>query len=443
MTSSASVIERFKRLPEVRRRAILAKMSDEEKAALKYAWRLWARSDQLPPSGDWMTWLIMSGRGWGKTRTGAEWVRSLVDTGKYGRIALVAGDAADARDVMVEGESGLMGVFPPWQRPIYYPSMRRVVFHNGAQATLYSAEDPDALRGPQHHAAWIDELAKYQKAQDVWDQLMFGLRLGQQPRVCITTTPRPIKLMRDLVNDKRTVMTHGSTYDNLDNLAPTFRDAILRAYEGTHLGQQEIEGELLWEVRGSLFPVDVFERGRVSTTPPLDRIVVAVDPAGTANRQSDETGICVAGCVSAGGQTEYYVLRDMALRTSPNEWARQVLALHDLYEADAIVAESNFGGDMVREVIRGASCAVDVPVIMVRASRAKHVRAEPVSLLYERGLVHHVGAHPELESQLHNFTTGGDLNEESPGRADALVWAITHLMRGADAEVAEVMVGGY
>jgi len=384
------------------------------------------------------------------TRTGAEWVKSLVESGKYGRIALIAEDASDARDVMVEGASGIMGVFPPWQRPTYYPSMRRVVFHNGAIATMFSSEDPEALRGPQHHAAWIDELAKYRNAQEVWDQTMFGLRLGEKPLVCITTTPRPIPLLRKLVDDPKIVVTAGSTYDNIENLAPTFRQTVLDAYEGTRLGRQEIHGELLWDNPNALFSPELIEETRVDSPPDdLEMIVVAVDPPASANENSDECGIIVVGAKrvrqrdpvtgeSRPGIAHFYVLADYTVQgLSPTGWAEKALRAYADMDADYIVAEVNQGGDMVVSVIHNIN--PDVRVQKVHATRGKWIRAEPVAGLYEQRRVHHVGTMPELERQMEEFDPSGLSGGRSPDRLDALVWGITELskrlQRGAEVDV--------
>lgn len=419
-------------LPEPEREAALDDLTEEEAKALLYDWKFWARPKQLAPEGNWRTWLILAGRGWGKTRTGAEWVRGLVESGKAKRIALVAPTAADARDVMVEGESGILAIAPPWNRPVYEPSKRRLTWPNGAIATTYSADEPDRLRGPQHDAAWADELAAW-RYPDAWDMLMFGLRLGKDPRVIVTTTPKPVKVIRDLVEDPTTVVTRGSTYENIANLAPAFVEQIIAKYEGTRLGRQELYAEILDDVPGALWSRAVIDGLRVKEALELRRIVVAIDPAVTSEEGSDETGIIVAG---VGYDGHGYVLKDLACRASPNDWARRAVEAYYRYEADAIIGEVNNGGDLVETVIRTVDR--NVPFKAVRASRGKAVRAEPVAALYEQGRVHHVGTFDVLEDQLCAITPDGYQGAGSPDRADALVWALTELML---APVAEIFIG--
>lgn len=357
----------------------------------------------------------MAGRGFGKTRTGAEWVRHQVDTGKR-RIALVAPIASDARDVMVEGESGLLSVFPPHERPLYEPSKRRVTFANGAIATTYSADEPDRLRGPQHDAAWCDEIGAWHYPE-TWDMLMFGLRLGDDPRCVATTTPKPTKIVRDLVSQPNTVITRGSTYENKANLAPAFIDQIVRRYEGTRLGRQELAGELLIDVPGALWTLAMFDERRPA--PDLARVVVAIDPAASANEDSDETGIVVCG---QGVDKDWYVLADRSCRLSPDGWARRAVAAFDEFKADRIVAEVNNGGDMVESTVK--TVRRDIPFTKVHASRGKVVRAEPIAALYEQGRVWHTAAFDDLETQLVEWTPDSG---DSPDRLDALVWCLTFL----------------
>lgn len=413
--------------------AFIESLSNDEAAELIYRWEFWARPAQLAPKGtDWLTWLILAGRGFGKTRSGAEWVRSLVEGGKYGRIALVAEDAGDAREVMVEGESGLLAICPPWNRPKYEPSKKRVTWPNGARCTIYSSDDPETLRGPQHDAAWVDELCKMKNAQAVWDQLQFGLRLGKRPIQCITTTPRPIPLLHDLVKRPSTVIVTGSTYDNLANLAPTFREEITSRYEGTRLGRQELAAEILSDNPNALWTIDSIEKSRIKSeeVPQLQRIVVAVDPPSHGDETSDECGIIVAGMdvdPSRHFRDHYYILYDGSVGgRSPEGWAREVKRLYEEYMADAVVAETNQGGDMVESVIRQAIRSARV--IQVKASRGKWTRAEPVASLYEQGRVHHVGQFPKLEDQMLGFDNSGLSEFNSPDRMDALVWGITQLM---------------
>jgi phage terminase large subunit-like protein len=408
-------------LSEPVRRQFLESLSDEETKQLLYDWRFWARPNQLAPEGQWRVWLALAGRGFGKTRMGAEWVRAQAERGHNKRIALVAPTAADARDVMVEGESGILAVSPPWNRPRYEPSKRRLTWPSGNQATLYSAEDPDQLRGPQHSAAWCDEIASW-KYPASWDMLLFGLRLGRDPRVVVTTTPRPTKEIKRMLADPTCTVTRGSTFDNRANLAPVFFETIISRYEGTRLGRQEVYAEILDDNPGALWHRADVDEGRVSEYPELRRIVVAVDPAVSNTEDSDETGIVVAGVARNG---HAYVLDDMSLKGSPNEWGMQAVAGLHKYKADRIVAENNNGGDMVEHTIRTVNS--NAPYKAVHASRGKVIRAEPVAALYEQGKVHHVGSFPSLEDQLCQWEPG----MSSPDRLDALVWALTDLMLGA------------
>jgi phage terminase large subunit-like protein len=375
-------------------------------------WRDIARPAQLAPDGDWTVWLYSGGRGAGKSRAGAEWVHEQVQKGAR-RIALVGPTAGDVRDVMVEGESGILNCGPV--RPVYEPSKRRVTWPNGAIATTYSADEPDRLRGPQHDAAWCDEIAAWRYPQ-AWDMLMLGLRLGTDPRVVATTTPKPVKLVRDLM--ATAVITRSTTYDNLDNLAPTFREQILSRYEGTRLGRQELLAELLEDVPGALWTRDLIEKAR-GVAPDLSRIVVAIDPAVTSGEQSDATGIIVVGAIGNVG----YVLEDLSGRYPPEQWANIAVDAYRRWEADRIVAEANNGGDLVASVLRAVN--PNVPVRLVRASRGKRARAEPVSALYEQGRIIHAGTFPELEDELCVWTPD---TVESPDRMDAMVWGLTDLM---------------
>lgn len=413
-------------LPREQREEIIRSLSPEELVSLEYDWRFWARPNQLEPPGNWRTWLVLAGRGFGKTRTGAEWIRSKAESGRYRRMALVAPTAADARDVMIDGESGIMAISPPWFRPVYEPSRRRLVWPNGAIATLYSAEEPDRLRGPQHDAAWCDELAAW-KRPEAWDMLLMGLRLGPDPRVIVTTTPRPTKIIRSLVAAKTTHVTRGATYENAANLAPAFLEQILEQYEGTRLGLQEIYAEILDDVPGALWKRDILDDLRVIKAPDLKRIVVAIDPGIGDNEENAETGIVVAGL---GYDGHGYVLADVSIRGTPDAWARAAVTAYYQYDADRIIGETNNGGDMVEYTVRTVDPTV--PFKRVHASRGKYARAEPISALYEQGKVHHVGVFKELEDQMCNWVPGA----KSPDRLDALVWALTELMvkeRGAKA----------
>jgi phage terminase large subunit-like protein len=394
--------------------------------ALETGWVSIARPNQLPPSGDWRVWLLLAGRGFGKTRTGAEWVIERAGSGQAKRLALVAPTAADARDVMVEGESGILAISPPWFMPLYEPSRRRLTWPNGAIATTYSADEPDRLRGPQHDAAWCDEVGAW-RFPEAWDMLMFGLRLGTDPRVVVTTTPRPTKLIRELLGraGKDVVVTRGSTYENRANLAAAFFDQIVRKYEGTRLGRQELDADVLDDVPGALWSREGIEAVRHQRALDLERIVVAIDPAATSGEDADETGIIVAG---KDAQGHGYVLADASGRYAPADWAKTAIALYRAHSADRIVAEVNSGGEMVEATLRMVD--PNVPFTSVRASRGKVVRAEPVAALYEQGRVHHVGTFAKLEDQMCSFTTDFDRSRAgySPDRVDALVWALTDLL---------------
>ena len=419
-------------LGQAEREKALAEIPGALRARLPWVWPFWAREDQLPPEGEWINWLLLGGRGAGKTRAGAEWVRASVEgktplgRGERGRIALIGETLSAAREVMVEGESGLLAAAPPWARPRYEASRKRVVWPNGAQAQLFSAEDPESLRGPQFDGAWADELAKWRYARETWDMLQFGLRLGRNPKQTITTTPRPVKILRELLTDPNTVVSRATSYDNAANLAPQFFARIIGQYEGTRLGRQELLAELLEDHPGALWSRSLIEDCRVKSHPELLRVVVAVDPPATSSAASSACGIIGAGL---GADGHAYVLADHTVQgVSPHVWARRAVdALREL-QACRLVVEVNHGGEMVDSVIRQID--PHAPVRPVRASRGKVARAEPVSALYEQKRVHHVGALPVLEDEMAEFTRA--FNREtagwSPDRVDALVWAITELM---------------
>lgn len=389
----------------------------------------------MEPDGDWNTWLILAGRGFGKTRIGAETIRmwatgpTPLSSGRYGRIALVAETAADARDVMVEGESGILAAHPKDYRPVYEKTNRKLTWPNGAVAFLYNATEPDQLRGPQHDAAWLDELAKFRYIQETWDQCQFGLRLGRHPKCIVTTTPRPLPLIKKLVNDADTFVTRGSTFDNAGNLAKPFLKQIEDRYAGTRLGRQELEGEILGDIPGALWNRSMIDDNRLKEAPQsLERVLVAVDPAASSNEGSDENGIVVVGLGrDKDGYARGYVLEDASLRGTPEEWGRKAVHMYRKWQADKIVAEKNNGGEMVESVLR----AVDrsLPIKLVHASRGKIIRAEPISALYEQSRVHHCGRFDELEDQMCLFSVdnlrGGSLG--SPDRVDALVWGLTEI----------------
>lgn len=416
-------------LNEEEREKLLASLSVDALASLKYNWEFWARPNQIQPEGEWTTWLILAGRGFGKSRCGAEWVRRMAKEHPGCRIALVAETAADARKVMVEGESGLLTISPPDFMPLYSPANRQLTWPNGSIAFTYNATQPDQLRGPQHHFAWADEIAKWDRMQDSWDQLQFGLRLGKHPKQVVTTTPRPLKLIRKLVADPDTFSTRGSTRDNEDNLAAPFIKYIEDQYGGTRLGRQELDGEILGDMPGALWNREIIDGARIrleDSPKSLSRVIVAVDPAATSGEDADETGIVGVGVsTNEDGVTEGYVLADKSLRGTPEEWARKAVFLYRELQADRIVAEKNNGGEMVEAVIK--SIDRTVPVTLVHASRGKVVRAEPISALYEQGRVHHVGRFDQLEDQMCLFSQDMPRDEGSPDRVDALVWGLSEL----------------
>jgi phage terminase large subunit-like protein len=409
-------------LPVEMRADLVARLSPKEAAMLPYLWEFWARPEQLTPHGDWVYWLPLGGRGCGKTRTGAETVRAWVKTNPY--VNIVGATADDVREVMVEGESGLLNVCPPDERPKYVAARNRLEWPNGAKTQLFSAEAPERLRGKQHAKLWCDELAAW-RYPEAWDQALFGLRLGDKPQAVITTTPRPTKLMRDLIANPLTHTTKSTTYANLAHLPPAFAHKILRAYEGTRLGRQELEAELLLDTPGALWTRTTIEAAYRHTPPKLTRIVVAIDPPASSSERADECGIVVAG-LGAGG--EVCVLADFSSQgDTPLRWAERAVAAAKRFDADAIVAEVNNGGDMVEAVIRQVDA--NIRVKSVRASRGKFARAEPVAALYEQGRARHVGVFATLEDQMCVMTPDFDRAAAgfSPDRVDALVWAITEL----------------
>ena len=381
-----------------------------------YDWTVWARPNQLPPQSDWLTWLIMAGRGFGKTRCGAEFVRHEVESGKARHVALVGMTPADVRDVMIEGESGILNISPPWFKPLYEPSKRKLTWPNGAIGITYSGYEPDQLNGPQSDLAWCDELRTWKYARETWDMLMLGLRLGEHPRVVVTTTPSPIEIIRWLIKQPTTVVTKGSTYENRAFLAPSFFEQVISRYKGTRLGRQEIDAELLEDVPGALWKrADILYKA----APELQRIVVAIDPAVTSNANSDETGIVVVGI---GIDGFYYVLADRSARTTPDAWAKRAIQAYRDFSADRIIGETNNGGEMIQLTLETVD--KNIPYKAVHASRGKQARAEPISALYEQHKVFHTDPFVDLEDQLCTWTQeSGD----SPDRLDALVWALTEL----------------
>ncbi|MFF1957971.1 terminase large subunit domain-containing protein [Streptomyces sp. NPDC058220] len=387
-----------------------------------------ARAPQRAPVGDgWDVWLLLAGRGFGKTRTGAEWSIDMARTHERG--ALVGPTAADARDILVEGESGILACAPATFRPTYEPSKRRLIYPNGAIQTVYSADEPDRLRGPQHHYGWFDELAAWRRLQATWDMAQLGMRLGDHPRICITTTPRPLPVVKMLIKDPMTHLVKGSTYDNLHNLAPTFRRAVVSKYEGTTLGRQELDAEVLDDMPGALVARSIIEANRVHEAPELMLTVVGMDPAGTG--QGDETGLVAAG---RGTDGHDYILADVSKRMTPRDASHRAWALWEEVSADFLVVEDNGGKDWIGQVLKDAwreiygDDAGIPPIRRVNASRGKQLRAQPVAMRYEQGRVHHVGVHAELEDQLTSWIPEEDPNN-SPDHIDAMVHAVALLMK--------------
>ncbi len=415
-------------MPPEERTAALRSLSEEEADALWRDWRFWARDDQLPPEhaqdgGAWTTWLYLGGRGAGKTRAGAEWLREEIEAGRARRVALVAETLADARQLMVEGPVGLLSLDWRGLRPEFRPSLRKIKFGKEAVAQIFSAEDPDSLRGYQFDTAWADEVAKWPHPDETWDMLQFGLRSGRAPRQVATTTPRPIPLIKRLLGDPHTALTRASTFANRANLPASFFTSIIARYAGTRLGRQELDAEIIDDNPDALFRRAMLEEGRVSAAPDMKRIVVGVDPPVTGGADANECGIVVAGL---GHDDKAYVLDDCTVQgVAPLAWARAVVAAYHKHAADRVVAEVNQGGDLVTTILRQVDPAL--PLRKVHASRGKAVRAEPVAALYEQGRVRHVGAHPKLEDQMCDFAPG-ETRGKSPDRLDALVWAITELM---------------
>ena len=410
-------------------------LDEGELLALPFLFEFWAMPHQLPPTGDWRSWVIMGGRGAGKTRAGAEWVRAQVegsrplDAGRCRRVALVGETIEQVREVMIFGDSGILACSPADRRPDWEATRKRLVWPNGAVATVHTAHDPEGLRGPQFDAAWVDELAKWKKAEETWDQLQFALRLGDDPRVCVTTTPRNVGVLKALLASPSTVTTHAPTEANAANLAGSFLEEVRARYRGTRLGRQELDGVLLADAEGALWTSERIEAGRVRDVPLLDRIVVGLDPATTAGAGSDECGIVVVGAQTQGPPQDWraVVLADCTVQgATPSGWARAAISAMEQYGADRLVAEVNQGGQMVAEVLRQVDPLV--PVKSVHASRGKVARAEPVAALYEQGRVGHVAGLDALEDQMCRMTARGYEGGGSPDRVDALVWALHELM---------------
>jgi phage terminase large subunit-like protein len=398
----------------------------QEREALERHWPFWARPDQLAPAGSWRTWLLLGGRGAGKTRAGAEWVRSEVEGGRLGRVALVGPTLADVREVMIEGPSGLRALGRSGRVPLYQPSRRRLEWSSGAVAYAFSAEDPDSLRGPQFDGAWLDEFAAWRDAQSVYDTLQFGLRIGESPRQTVTTTPRPIAAVRRLVEARDTVISRAATIANAANLAPEFIAKMYAAHGRTLLGRQELLGELIEEAEGALWSRADLERVIRPAPESLERIVVGVDPPASEGAAAAACGIVVAGVAGRGFRSRVWVLADCTLQgASPHVWARRVIDAAREFDADKVVAEVNQGGALVRTLLGLVDSGV--PISEVRATRGKRARAEPVATLYQTGRVFHADRFPALEDELCSFGALGPLRG-SADRVDALVWAVTSLV---------------
>ncbi len=417
MLKVSSLANSLASLPPDKRDKIIQSLSNPEAESLLYDWEYRARPNQLPPPGDWLAWLIMAGRGFGKTRTAAEFIRAEVKAGKARNIAFVGKTPADARDVMIEGESGILSISSQRERPEYEPSKRRLTWPNGAKALIYSSQEPDQLRGPAFDLAWGDELRTWYYPQETWDNLLLGCRIFGHPRIVATTTPLPISLIKNILKSPDVVVTRGTTYENRANLSPSFYSQIVSRYEGTRMGRQEINAELLEDVPGALWHTANIV---IKPAPDMKRIVVAIDPAVTSSEGADETGIVVAG---AGIDGFYYILADRSARLSPDGWARRAIQAYQDFKGDRIIGEVNNGGEMIELTLRTVD--PNIPYKAVHASRGKQARAEPIAALYEQGKVFHVKSFPELEDQLTTWTpeTG-----KSPDRLDALVWAMTELM---------------
>jgi len=395
------------------REQLISSLTSEQLERLRYDWTFWARDKQQTPAVPFFVWLILAGRGFGKTRTGAETIRHWQKDNAI--VNLIGATADDARDIMIEGESGILSVCAPDERPQYKKSDRKLVWPNGAISLIFTADEPERLRGKQHMKLWADELASW-RYPETWDQAMMGLRLGANPQAVVTTTPRPTKLILSLIDDKKNIVTTGSTYENKANLSAGFFDYVIKKYEGTRLGQQELLAHLLTDIPGALWKRDNLDKYRVFAFPDFDRVAVGVDPS--ASSTGDEAGIVTAG--RAGD--EYFTLADDSVQGSPQVWATAAVTAYHKHRADILVAEKNNGGEMVEAVIKQVDASVNVK--LVHASRGKATRAEPVSALSEQGRDHHVGLFPKMEDELCMWVQG----DPSPNRLDAKVWAITELM---------------
>lgn len=434
MQPNNSLAESLSLLPvwERERELALLAPTEAERQALLYDWSFWARPKQIAPTTPWRTWLLLAGRGFGKTRTLCQWILWCVQCGGYRRQGLVGATAGDVRDILIEGESGILAIAPPWFTPVYQPSKLRLVWPNGAKTFLYSAEEPNRLRGKQHDCIGADEVAAW-RCEDAWDQLMFTLRLGKDPRVCAATTPRPTKLIKRLVRDPATALTHGSTYENKGNLADAFIGELMKRYEGTRLGQQELEALMLDDTPGALWNRAMLDATQVRLIPTLVKIVVAVDPSATASEDSDEAGIVVFGL---GEDKHGYVLEDLSGRMDPTTWATRAIEAAVKWKAAYIVGETNQGGDMVKTIVDQTARVMreakklkqSIAFKGVHAKQGKRARAEPIVALYEQRRIHHVGSFAKLEDQ--QCTWDASTSTKSPDRIDALTYAATECCLG-------------
>lgn len=407
------------------RQLLIQEKKRRDQARQKYDWLSQARTSQLPPAGDWRTWMILAGRGFGKTRTGAETIRQWVQEGRYRRIALVGASIQEVQKVMVEGESGLLAVHPKHEMPTFQASKRRLIWPNGAVGLLYGAEYYEQLRGPQFDFAWIDEFAKFRHAEQLWNQLQLCLRLGGNPRCLITTTPRPVPILQKLLASPAVHLTKGSTFENEGNLAPAYIEQIKKQFLDTTLGAQELYAEMLTEEAGALWNREIIRYQDPPKTDQnelkLERIIIAIDPATTHHQDSDETGIIVAGI---DHNKNAFLLEDLSGKHSPNDWGQRVAEAYWRYKADRVVAEVNKGGDLVEQVVRSVDPTISYK--SVRATRGKYTRAEPIAALYEQRRVFHARPLTKLETQMCSFVPG--ITSKSPDRLDAMVWAITELL---------------
>jgi phage terminase large subunit-like protein len=450
-----SQASRLAHQPKWLQEQILSKLSKDQLKNLPFDWSFWARPKQMAPPGPWDIWLINAGRGFGKTRAGAQWVQQKADENPGCEIAIVGPTTGSIRRTMVAGESGILKISPPWNKATYHPASTLIKWKNGSIGYLYSADEPDRLRGPNHHWAWADELTSWRYDVDAWNMLIFTLRLGQRPQMVITTTPKPTKLYRDILKDaikiddwlkgargkeveRTVVVTRGSTFENRDNLAPSFFNTIISQYENTTLGRQEIYAEVLEDIEGALWKREWFQYIKKSDLPDMKRIVVAVDPAVTSNKKSNQTGICVAG---KGVDNNYYIYHLKGYRVTPKSWAEEVIRLMKVHAAGKVIAEVNNGGEMVEWNMRAVK--PDLNIKNLHASKGKRTRAENISTLYEQRRVWHVGSFPEGEEQMCLFTGDPTNNKEEDDMVDALVWALTDLSDNAIRPVQPSRAAGF